>query len=75
MGREQFSAREPSESEKDRKTILNAQYAIFGGFIGALVGSLFQGVGLSIQVVSLAVLVILPFLTNRHWDRIYSILP
>lgn len=75
MGREQFSASEPSESEKDRKAVLNAQYAIFGGFIGALVGSIFQGAGTYIQIGALAALAASPFLTNRYWERIYPRLP
>lgn len=73
MGREEFSAPEESTREKRRKSTLQVEYCLLGAFLGALIGSADLP---DIAMVGVAViLVLLPFLTNRHWGQIYARLP
>lgn len=73
MGREQFSAPEESTREKRRKSTLQVEYALLGAFLGALIGT--ADLPSTAMAILAALLVSLPFLTNRYWDKIYSRLP
>lgn len=73
MGREQFSAPEESTREKRRKSTLQVEYSLLGAFLGALIGTADLS-RIEIGVLAL-ILVLLPFLTNRYWEQIYSKLP
>ncbi len=73
MGRPEFSAPEESDKEKHRKAAIQVQYSLLGAFLGAIIGT--APFSTKVLVVIAAVLGLLPFLTNRYWDRFHGKLP
>jgi hypothetical protein len=69
MGREEFSAPEESQRERDRKVVQQSQYVILGALIGSMVGS--ADLGIEIKATAALLLIGSIVLVNRYWSTIH----